>query len=480
MATDACVKRIPFFYGWLVLGMCVFVKLFKVFGQNSMMVFSIPAIMEDLQISRSKLSVLFTIGTMSSAACQPLMGMMVDSLGARICIPLGLCVLGSALVLFGTITRHWQLLLAFFALRGCAMGALELWPNTCLGQWFVRLRGLAMAVQLSAYNILQGFIAIAYNHSVHTHGWRKTQWIAALAPFALILPVIIIVRKNPESCGTTPDPPLKPKSPPSSTSTEKDNGTGPNETEMHVKPTTEGELETQAPPSPAASMDEPSTTLKQAVKGPMLWTVALLGFSLFCIGAGSDFHLMGMISEIGGTYNLASFVYLPLGWTVAFSSVTSGLLIDRHKLTPSHGLALCSCIAALCAFGATVCSTWWSGITYGCFRGCSIGLYYTSYPVFVARVYGRKYLGSVAGFVQMFTTWGAGIGPIVFAFAKDYQGTFRWALYAFCVPSLICAVFVVVFAPAKPVAVGNAGGRARHPAASKREAYSQLEEEEAP
>jgi MFS family permease len=203
--TRAILARLPFFYGWVIIGV-VFVTMGV--GVNARTAFSLlfPPILDEFGWDRGVTAGAFSFGFLVSAALSPLLGKLVDTQGPRVLNELGVVLIGAGLLLATLVHAPWQL----YATLGMLVGS----GSVCLGytgqalflpNWFVRRRGLAMSLAFSGVGVgsiillpwLQGLIVRA--------GWRAACFALGILVLVLLLPLNLLIRHRPQDIGLEPD-----------------------------------------------------------------------------------------------------------------------------------------------------------------------------------------------------------------------------------------------------------------------------------
>jgi MFS transporter, OFA family, oxalate/formate antiporter len=77
------VQRVPFFYGWVIMLAGTLGMIMTSPGQTYATSIFIEGFIVDLGISRTLVSTLYTLGTLSGAPLLPLVGRLVDRHGSR-------------------------------------------------------------------------------------------------------------------------------------------------------------------------------------------------------------------------------------------------------------------------------------------------------------------------------------------------------------------------------------------------------------
>ncbi|HSW38999.1 MAG TPA: MFS transporter [Acidobacteriota bacterium] len=197
------------FYGWKILAalwIIVFINLaFPIYGSSVIN----AAMMEDLNLDRQTLGLLFSLFTILSGLPGPLVALCVGRYGVRLTLTAGsvLVVLGA--VLMATVVKSG--LLAAFAFgiivgSGVAAGGM-IAAQAGLANWFVRRRALALSVISTATGV-GGFVASPLlNRIIEAAGgnWRMGWWVIALLACCAAAVALMFIRNRPADLGQVPD-----------------------------------------------------------------------------------------------------------------------------------------------------------------------------------------------------------------------------------------------------------------------------------
>ena len=202
----AAASRLPFYYGWVVVGVS-FVTM--AVGVNSRTAFSLlfPAMLDEFGWSRARVAGIFSAGFAGSMLLGPLIGVGMDRFGPRWLIPFGATMTGLGLILATLASEAWHLYLSlgFLSISFSTIisynGHAMFLPN-----WFARRRGLALGVAFAGV----GFGAIVLMPLLQTviedSGWRMACWTMAGLLIAVAVPLnILLQRRRPEDMGLRPD-----------------------------------------------------------------------------------------------------------------------------------------------------------------------------------------------------------------------------------------------------------------------------------
>jgi MFS family permease len=204
-AVAALSRRLPFFYGWVVVAVA-FVTM--AVGVNARTSFSLlfPPILDEFQWSRGMTAGAFSFGFVVSAALSPTLGRLMDRQGPRVVMELGVGLVGLGLLLATLVASPWQL----YATLGVLVGG----GSVCLGytghalflpNWFVRRRGLAMGIAFSGVGIGSIILLPWLQSLIQQAGWRAACWAMGLLVLVLLLPLNLLLKRRPEELGLEPD-----------------------------------------------------------------------------------------------------------------------------------------------------------------------------------------------------------------------------------------------------------------------------------
>jgi len=203
--TDRQPTRI--FYGWWIVA-AAFLNLF--FGVGIIFygfpVFY-PALVESLGFTRAQVTQGFLLGfLLVGLPIGLLAGAVIDRLGARRVILVGIGFVGVSLILMGTMTRLWQYeLLCGTEVVGYVLAG-PIANQVLVARWFRARRGRAMGYAYLGLG-LGGVVApMLINFLVQAYGWRHAMEIVGLVILVVLFPIgIWITRSVPADLGLLPD-----------------------------------------------------------------------------------------------------------------------------------------------------------------------------------------------------------------------------------------------------------------------------------
>lgn len=180
---------------WLRLVVAVALSTLGGVGMWSFMV-ALPAIQADFAIGRGEASLPFTLAMIGFAGGGVLMGKLADRFGIAVPLLLGTALLTLGYLAVGLSSSVWQVALAHGLLigLGCSATFGPLMADT--SHWFVRRRGIAVAIAASG-NYLAGTIwPPIVQHFIARDGWRATHTGLGIFLVVTMLPLVFLLRKR--------------------------------------------------------------------------------------------------------------------------------------------------------------------------------------------------------------------------------------------------------------------------------------------
>ena len=206
MTTEKQPARPGTYYGWYVMFTAMFIAGVTTGARNGFGVFVIP-MSEDLDFSRTGISIAAGIGWLLNGITQPLVGHLFDKFNSRKVILISLLVAGLATAGL-SLTFHLYFLIFLFgfvlstAMSGASIGTLM----PLLARWFVKRRTLVLGLVASGSSI-GGMVLIVFSgYLVALFDW-KVSWITlgAIVAFLAVPLGFMFLRNNPSEMGLLPD-----------------------------------------------------------------------------------------------------------------------------------------------------------------------------------------------------------------------------------------------------------------------------------
>jgi MFS family permease len=389
------VNHSPVFYGWVILVVSTLGIIMTAPGQTYAVSIFIEYFIADLGISRSMVSTLYTVGTLVGSFALPVVGRQIDRRGPRLVMTLIVLFFGLACIYMGFVVNALMLGLGFVLVRMLGQGSLGLVSNNVINQWWVHRRGTMMGISGLVVALLGvGAFPGLINWLIPVYGWQTTYVLLGLLLLVGFAPLVLtFVRDQPEQYGLQPDG-------------------------FILNTADEATLKINA--------NEEHWTLPAARRTLAFWVMALGIASIAMLGTGLFFHMVSIFKDNGLDSTTAAWVYVPIALTTAVVNLGSGVLVDRIAVRILLALALflqtTSLLLAQVLEGAEM------AFLYGVILGATMGLMGMVNSVGWAKYFGRQHLGSITGVTTTILILGSALGPMPFGIARDWLGSYNWAL----------------------------------------------------
>lgn len=194
------------FHGWWVTA-AFSVMVFTSAGVRHAVGPFLKPMVADLGVDRASFSLVIALGLFLYGAFMPLVGALVDRIGARAVTAGGSVVLAGSLALTGYCRNLWDLALVYGVLAAVGLAATgPVVANAVVSRWFVVRRGTAVSILGSAAMTGMSLLIPVVAYLILAVGWRLTYALMGAFVVVVLLPLcLIVVRDSPESMGLAPD-----------------------------------------------------------------------------------------------------------------------------------------------------------------------------------------------------------------------------------------------------------------------------------
>ncbi len=397
--------RLPFFYGWMVVGVA-FVTI--AIGVNTRTAFSLlfPPILAEFGWDRGGTAAAFSFGFVIATLYSPMIGFLMDRFGPRLILPVGASMVSTGLILTTYIAQPWHLYLAFgLFVGGGSMFIGYLGHSLFVPYWFTQKRGLALGITFAGAGVGSIVLFPWLQDTISRVGWRDACWIMALILFVTVVPLnSLLQRRRPEDLGLAPD----------------------------------GEAVSTSSPTELSRADgivdhawaSTEWTLALAVRTARFWWLALaLATSLYAWYA-VQVHQTKYLEDLGFSPQLAAYALGLVGLAGSAGQIGLGLLSDRIGREWVWTMSLLGfglCYALLLVMqGEPSRMLLYSMVMVQGLLGYGISAVYGAVP---AEIFQSRRYGTIYGTLSVAGSLGAAAGPWVTGLVYDQTGTYMPAFW---------------------------------------------------
>ncbi|MEJ2287727.1 MAG: MFS transporter [Deinococcales bacterium] len=408
------IERTPFFYGWVVLAAGTFGMMMTTPGQTLGVSVFLDKIIADLGVSRSLVSLLYTVGTVTGSFVLPFVGRFIDRRGPRLAVGLIAALFALACGYMGLVRNLAMLLVGFVLVRGLGQGSLSLVSQHVVNLWFVRKRGLAVGLTGLGMAAATAFFPMLIESMIGSYGWREAYVLLGLLVAITILPVgALLFRARPESFGLAPD-----------------GGAGLAGSVM-----------------PLEGVREVDYTLADARRTRTFWLFVAGNTLVSALTTGLIFHHFSIMAAGGLDRAVAARVFVPFGAVTAAANLAAGALMDR---IPPRLLLAAMLVAQAASLVLAAVVAPGLVLLYGALLGATMGIKGGVQGAVFAYYFGRKHLGAVKGTASTIGVVGTAAGPLLFALTRAAGGSYAPVLFASALVALVLAVVSALLRPFRP------------------------------
>jgi len=409
------IRRLPFFYGWVILLLSTAGFLLSIPGQTMGMAVFTDSLINVLGLSRTQLSMAYLVGTVASALFLTRAGVWYDRFGPRVMIPLSSVMLALMVLFISTVdwiaaafgggggVSFLCIALGYFGVRFWGQGVLTSASRNALLLWFEKRRGLVSGLRGVFVSLGFSLAPLLLAWMIATMGWRGALWfMAVFIGLGFSLLALLLLRNSPDECevladGREPEP------------------VGQSGTETDNKLT--------------------SFSLARARKSPMFWLVSLSLSIHALFGTAITFHIVS-IFELAGRDSTQAFTYfLPSAIVSTTVNLLASWQADKRPLKPFLVAMLCFFMVG--GYGLLQLHNhvgYWL-LVIGI--GGGGGLWGVISNLAFIRYFGPANLGAISGLCTSVMVFASAIGPALFSLGLDVSGSYA-------APQLLCIAVIAV------------------------------------
>jgi MFS family permease len=193
------------FYGWWIVIIGCIQDAVKGGTFNTGFTLYFLPVLTELHLSRAATSLPFSLAKLESALEGPLVGYLIDRFDVRVMLVLGTTLAGLGFVLLSFTHSYLFFVLVFIGPMSMGFQAgFNQATMATVNHWFRRKRGLAMSIVQTGQALGGILIFPLVALAVLKLGWRPAALLSGLVVL-MLLPLVLLIRRSPESMGLLPD-----------------------------------------------------------------------------------------------------------------------------------------------------------------------------------------------------------------------------------------------------------------------------------
>jgi len=379
--------------GWKTVFACSAGAFFAAFPYYSFSVFLRP-VSEEFSWSRESAATGFSVMALVAAAAAPIVGRLVDRLGARRIVVAALTTIGLGAISLSMLTPSLAHLYAVCAVMGFAtIGASGVAYSRVIFGWFDRLRGRALGTMLAGGIVSAIVLPPIVVRIIRTFGWRTAWVVLGVTIIAMGLPIVIrFLRERPAAAD-------------------------------------------------AAVTAASGATIGAALRSRLFWTLIVVVFGAAMMMTGALVHTSALLTDRGFSPDRAAAVMSTMGAANLMFRLLTGWLLDRYPAPRVAAVLLTG--GAIGGVLMATADTFGEALLAGFLIGGGAGGEYDINPYLLSRYFGLRSLATLYGFNWMALGLASSIGPILMGRAYDATGSYAVILSELAVVTLAVAALVL-------------------------------------
>ena len=363
---------------------------------------------EDLDWSRSAVSLNVTLFMVLSACAMFLVGRLVDRAGAVAVLGAAVLVSAAGLASMSFVEHLWQALLLYGVVFALGSAGASITPvGVLLSRWYPQRMGMANSIAISGMGLGQTLVISLLAAQLAVLGWRGSFIALGIATLTCVLPLLWLARSVPGAAPVSTAP--------------------------------------GGAPRPAPSPGARAATLREALASRRLRVLlviyAICGFQVFLVAT----HVVAFAVDEGVGRLLAGNILAFMGLAGVGGVLLTGVLNDRWG--PVAPTAICFVLRT--ALFAVLAVSREPAVIAGAALLFGVTFWVTAplTVVFGREIAAMRLLGTVTGLITMVHHSAGGLGALAGASIFDAYGSYDAAFVLMLVLSVIALVLSLALPP---------------------------------
>jgi MFS family permease len=398
------------FYGWIVVGSS-FIIFALIFGTRYCFGVFFKSLGNEFGLTRTATSIIFSMYMMLCPVFAIVAGWVLDRYGPRaIVFSMGFFG-GLSLLLTSQATSSWQLFVTYSVIFAIGTGPTYSVLMSTVSRWFEKKRGLALGITGSGGGVGTIVLALCAAYLIAKFDWRTAYIVLGLIVGLGIIPLSVLVKKDPAEIGIFPDGVNIPAG---------------RQVVMNGEDTS----------------DTGSLTVAQAFGTRDFWFLGIvwLSFSL-CLHLVLT-HIVPYGTDVGISATEAAVILGLIGSISIPGRLVIGGVSDRI------GRKASALICAMLQIGAMIWLTWarelWMFYLFAIVYGFAFGGFDILVTALIGDIFGLHSLGTIMGMLVVGWGIGAAFGPAVGGLIFDVFQNYFMAFMIGALAMMVAASFIAL------------------------------------
>ena len=397
-------RRLPFFYGWVVLGCACCAGFSRQGGAVATLSIFVEPMTREFGWSRTGLSGAVSLGGVLAAVASPVLGRVLDRRGARLMLCLAVLLTGVANMLLSLTVSLAMFYMLFCIARLNFAGPFDLGIYGAVNNWFIAHRARATSIATLAGMAGLVVLPLIAQAAISRAGWRAG-WLAVGGAVLVVglIPNLLLMVRRPEDVGLAPD-------------------------------------RRAGVPGRAATnwAVEPNFSRAQALRTRSFWLLCLFTLVAYPVQAGVSLHQAPYLIERGLSPAVAASIVSI--FSLASGAASLGFGFFPRSVPIRYALALSGVALGVGTFVMLGVDTPRHGFLAAAIFGAGIGGLFTLLPIAWADYYGRASFGAIRGIALSVQVLAQASGPLLSGVLRDRSGSYDLSLRCFAVLSCLSVV----------------------------------------
>lgn len=400
------------FYGWYIVGAAVIMQAMP--SGLVMQAFGTYVVLLEAEYgwSRAALAGAFSVMRIEEGLLGPIEGWLLDRFGPRAIMRVGTIMFACGMFLIARTDSLLDFYIAFVVIAVGVSLAGFLALTTAVVQWFDRRRSLAMGIALLG-GASGGLMLPLVVSALETYGWRAVAAGSGVIVLAVGLPMVQVIRNQPERYGMYPD------------------GIAPDDTPEGIEE--------------RALLPRMEFTVREALRTGAFWLISLAHAASVLVVSVVTVHLTPHVVSLGYSLQQAALVITVQTVANLIARPIGGLISDR---VGSRAVILVAMLMHAAALGLLArAEAPWMLWAFAVLNGLGWG---TRVPVIVsmrAEYFGSRSFGTIMGISTMVVTVAAVAAPVLAGWSFDVLGSYTLSFTILAVLAGVGSLFVVFLPP---------------------------------